>query len=493
MNKTIMKSINNSISNISIKNLPQDSNTQSKAKNELEKIQKDEIYRFCEVDKFEDEMSDVLFNFNEKVEKELKTSFCSNYLEIKAQLCSYDSIGIFYIRSNLTERMEGLVIYGCDKFYNTTILYVNSLFKAKFDEICFFVVKKLKKVFFPKKIKVRILNIFDDEKKRKVHGFVKDTFVDMGFTISYVTFEKKTKKKYSVYELKTEDVEKCKLRIARPKLNFKGQIVISNFVRLAQNVSKPRMNSFVDYRALVFFCFTSYFKKGYFEQRNKLRKLMCFGEILNHFEANIEKIEKLKVSFFLIFFPKIFKFFFQRKFFSCKFNFLKKGDKNLFISNCKNLGDYNSNIKTSFTKSFLRFLKLKPVPFTKKINISTVISKISSELKFCDKSQYRKRSYYRVRSNPETYRFISKGTMKEIYLIPCDNEKIALMIFPDNKIVSEFLKGKGSYTSFSDRVFSVNYYFKIFQKKFCFEKNSKKKIPFEKIFLKEKTKKINFF
>lgn len=297
LNKTPLKPTTNSISNISLKNLHNESLGHKNLTNELERIQKDEIYRFCEVDKFEDEMSDVLFKFNEKVEEDLRSSFCSSYADIRRQMCYFDSFGIFYIRSNLTELMEGLVIYGCDKSYNITILYVNSLFIAKFYEICHFVVQKLRKVLFPKKIQVRILN-FSLGKRKVVSKEVSKTFHDMGFAISSIYYDKERNNKYSIFEMKEKEdnLEKCKLRVPKPRLNFKSQIILSNHVRLCENVSKSRKKSSVDYRALIFFSFMSFFKENYRAHRAKLKSLNCFESLLNHYEENIDSAKELKVS-----------------------------------------------------------------------------------------------------------------------------------------------------------------------------------------------------
>lgn len=119
------------------------------------------------------------------------------------------------------------------------------------------------------------------------------------------------------------------------------------------------------------------------------------------------------------------------------------------------LEDYKQFVTENYGKAFLKFIKLRDFR-KKKLSISSSLSRITTELKFCDKVRHNGREFMRIRNNPETYRFVSKSHWREIYLLPCDNQQIALMIFPHTDIIKDFLKSKGSYSSFSHQIFSVD-------------------------------------
>lgn len=113
---------------------------------------KNDIYRFCDIDQYEDELEDVIFEFNTKAPMELSSSFCLNYQNLRPEISEEDTINFFYIKSNLTEQMEGLIIYTVNGKFTITIYYLAAINLGNYEDIVKFAVNKLKRVLFPKLI-----------------------------------------------------------------------------------------------------------------------------------------------------------------------------------------------------------------------------------------------------------------------------------------------------------------------------------------------------
>jgi hypothetical protein len=119
---------------------------------------KNEVYRFCDIEKFEDELEEVIFEFNAHAPIELSSSFCLNYQNLRPEISEFDSMNFFYIRSNLTEKMEGLIIYTVSKMLTITVFYLACTNMANYEAIVKFAIRKIINVLYPKQIMIRVLH-----------------------------------------------------------------------------------------------------------------------------------------------------------------------------------------------------------------------------------------------------------------------------------------------------------------------------------------------
>jgi hypothetical protein len=194
--------------------------------------------------------------------------------------------------------MEGLVIYASDNQSTITIFYLAALFKVKFEEISKFVIKKLSEVLSPKKVNIKVLHSMEDGKSRPM-PMVKSILKKMGFKIKSIMFDKTRKRTYSIFQRVVPQEEYKFCRVVRPKarIMFSSEVILSNQVRLVQEVNKAIKRYFIDFRTMVFFAFLSYFNKGYESHRKKLMALNSFHHLLEHYERNMVKLDKIEVFF----------------------------------------------------------------------------------------------------------------------------------------------------------------------------------------------------
>ena len=415
--------------------------------------QASEIYRLCELDIYEDELEQEIIKFNENVEKGLNQSFCCHYTELKRQMSEFNSIGFAYIKSNLTERMEGLVIYACDGKFNVTIFYLTSLFKVKYREICSFVIKKLRELLCPMKIQIKALHIekqisgagsriqIEGEGSHfgrsqggrvvsKPSSIVKDTFIAMGYKITSITFDCKRLAKYSIFEknIPKEEYQSCRIDVMKGKLTFKCQILLSNQAFLAKQISKPLKRSRVDFRALTFFAFLSYLKNGYSVHKQRLESLNAFDSILKKFEKNMASASNMEK------------------------------DTSLDFGIWKSQTELKAYLISNFGMSFLSLIKMRDYG-DKAMRIASAISKFSTKLKYCDYASIDGVEYSRIRQNNQTYCFVSKLLRRQVYVLSCDKEDILICIFPHKELIQKYYQDKQSYSFFGNSIFQVKFSF----------------------------------
>lgn len=396
---------------------------------------KNDIYRFCDIDRYEDELEDVIFKFNDKAPEELSSSFCLNYQNLRPEISEYDSINFFHIRSNLTEQMEGLIIYTVNNTFSITIFYLAAINLGNYEAIVKFVVKKLKNVLFPKEIRIRVLHTKVEEDlglrmKKKPNSQVKQIYEKIGFKISSITYRNdKNKNWYTIFSMMStgEDLEKCRVNTPKPKLVFKCQVLLSNQVRLAKNTAKPQNRGIADFRSYVLFSFLKYLKGNRLEvHRKKVESLNSFKTLLTHFEKNKHL------------YPKFIS------------------DQYIYADLWESQEAYLDDMRSVFGAMFGNVIKMHDYG-DKKIRLSSCMSKFSLKFKFCESVNFQGKKYFRIRPNSLTYKFKSKKLRLEYYMVQCDRDNMSVCFFPHKKFVEAYMKDKVSFSSVSNSIFTVNY------------------------------------
>lgn len=84
---------------------------------DLQKMDREDLYRFAPLQCYEDELPSKIFEFNNRVESPMNLYFYRKYSQLASEMHPYNSHGYFYIISHLTEEIEGLIIYSSMKAY----------------------------------------------------------------------------------------------------------------------------------------------------------------------------------------------------------------------------------------------------------------------------------------------------------------------------------------------------------------------------------------
>lgn len=375
---------------------------------------------------FEDELPNKVFDFNEVVESPMKESFISEYKILFSQMFEFDTQGYFYIKSNVSERKEGMVIYGLQASSEIDIFYLASIRKEIFSKILDFVVQKLYTILGISTIRIRIRHILSSNKRYELDPFMRAKLKESNFKVKAIVNSPSTSYTYTVFE-KTHGIGACILQRNQPSFRFYMQVTISDDEKISCFVKKQLKKNSVDFRIVIFLAFLFYIK-GFNKRKHLIGLMTSFDKILDRFEKNKNMLKKVT------------------------------SDKNLLLKRWKYLVEYSHDIEKAIgsKRATALDLNIPEAPNQKEIRLSACVIKLTASLKFCDSTTLGQASrYYRIKQNSETYMVISKKLRQKIYILPCTNKEYSICIMPNSEFLLNFLASKHSYSTLSQGLFEV--------------------------------------